>query len=96
MNKNVGWLIAVVLGITGVYLLVPNKKAYLAKWMDRQADQPDSKALFKQLLDKFTEAELDAVYAFVHDYVEQNKMLPPTSTLGLQLQAISFKYNIFT
>lgn len=73
-----------------------DKIQYLTGWVNQQADQPEDKQRFIQILSTMTDQEITDTYTFIHDYVLNNRQVPSGSDLQGRIQAISYKYNIFT
>lgn len=98
-NKNI--LIALLLG--GMYLMLSrkggnqtDKKSAILAYMSQGGDSPETKARFQTVVQQMAESEVNAVYAFIFDFLQKGKSLVVGSPLYNQIQTISIKYNIFT
>lgn len=94
--KSKDILIAAVIVGVGYFFLsskplnAAQKRAALVQYAGASTDLKD---LF---MSKMTDSEIDATYTFIFDYVKKGRQLQSGSSLFLQIQAISAKYNIFT
>lgn len=106
MAKSNGLIIAAAVGVAGYFIIKnmgsgfggsTNKRQALLTWINNSSgDSQASKLAFAQILNAMTEAEINATYDFVFNYVNKNRQVPQGTSLWYAVSAISEKYNIFT
>lgn len=93
--------------LIGAFLLLSNqsggvstnttaKRQQLIQYVQSGGDSPETKQRVTGIFQIMSDAEINAVYVFIFDYVKKERKVPAGSLLQQQIAAISAKYNIFT
>lgn len=70
---------------------------YLTDWINGTQSTSEEKSTFAaKLATQMSDAEVDTVYEYIHDYYTKGKNLVEGSDLFNRLMAVSNKYQIFT
>lgn len=71
--------------------------SYLTNWINSLPDTSGQKAvLLAKITVQMSDAEVETVYEYIHDYVTKNRNLVEGSDLYNRIMAVSNKYEIFT
>jgi hypothetical protein len=72
------------------------QKTALINWVNSGGDSIESKLQWSQMLNVMSVQEIADIYNYVFNYMSKNIYPQQGSTLYNSIQAISYKYNIFS